>query len=379
MLFRSRAFYEYHSILMEPWDGPASIIFTDGDRLGAILDRNGLRPSRYYITEEQGNRYLVLSSEVGALDIPEECIVCKERLHPGKLLLVDTQRGELIGDDTIKNYYSKRQPYGEWLDHNLHPLSEYAKPNKKPVRIKGEELQRLQRAFGYTYESIRNVMIPMALNGGEPTMAMGTDTPIPPLSQKNPPLFDYFKQMFAQVTNPPIDAVRESVITDTSVYLGASGNILEEDERNCLVLQIKNPVLTNFDLLKIRSAKIDGLKTAEISMLYDKGTVTLKEAIENLYKQADKAHSEGASILILSDRGVDKSRLAIPSLLAVSALESYLVKTRMSTAMSIIVETAEPTEVHHFAALLGFGAGAVNPYLALDTLQIGRASCRERV
>ncbi len=363
-----RAFYQYYATMMEPWDGPASIIFTDGDRLGAILDRNGLRPSRYYITEEQGNRYLVLSSEVGALDIPEECIVCKERLHPGKLLLVDTQRGELIGDDTIKNYYSKRQPYGEWLDHNLHPLSEYAKPNKKPVRIKGEELQRLQRAFGYTYESIRNVMIPMALNGGEPTMAMGTDTPIPPLSQKNPPLFDYFKQMFAQVTNPPIDAVRESVITDTSVYLGASGNILEEDERNCLVLQIKNPVLTNFDLLKIRSAKIDGLKTAEISMLYDKGTVTLKEAIENLYKQADKAHSEGASILILSDRGVDKSRLAIPSLLAVSALESYLVKTRMSTAMSIIVETAEPTEVHHFAALLGFGAGAVNPYLALDTL-----------
>ena len=363
-----RAFYQYYATMMEPWDGPASIIFTDGDRLGAILDRNGLRPSRYYITEEQGDRYLVLSSEVGALDIPEDCIICKERLHPGKLLLVDTQRGELIDDETIKEYYSKRQPYGEWLDHNLHPLSEYVKPNKKPIRIKGEELQRLQRAFGYTYESIRNVMIPMALNGGEPTMAMGTDTPIPPLSKKTPPLFDYFKQMFAQVTNPPIDAVRESVITDTSVYLGASGNILEEDERNCLVLQIKNPVLTNFDLLKIRSAKIDGLKTAEISMLYDKGTVSLKEAIENLYKQADKAHSEGASILILSDRGVDKGRLAIPSLLAVSALESYLVKTRMSTAMSIIVETAEPTEVHHFAALLGFGAGAVNPYLALDTL-----------
>ncbi len=363
-----RAFYQYYATMMEPWDGPASIIFTDGDRLGAILDRNGLRPSRYYITEEQGDRYLVLSSEVGALDIPEDCIICKERLHPGKLLLVDTQRGELIDDETIKEYYSKRQPYGEWLDHNLHPLSEYDKPNKKPIRIKGEELQRLQRAFGYTYESIRNVMIPMALNGGEPTMAMGTDTPIPPLSKKAPPLFDYFKQMFAQVTNPPIDAVRESVITDTSVYLGASGNILEEDERNCLVLQIKNPVLTNFDLLKIRSAKIDGLKTAEISMLYDKGTVSLKEAIENLYKQADKAHSEGASILILSDRGVDKGRLAIPSLLAVSALESYLVKTRMSTAMSIIVETAEPTEVHHFAALLGFGAGAVNPYLALDTL-----------
>ena len=363
-----RAFYQYYATMMEPWDGPASIIFTDGDRLGAILDRNGLRPSRYYITEEEGSRYLVLSSEVGALDIPIEAVVCKERLHPGKLLLVDTQRGELIEDETIKNYYSKRQPYGEWLDHNLHPLSEFTKPNKKPVRIKGEELQRLQRAFGYTYESIRNVMIPMALNGGEPTMAMGIDTPIPPLSKKNPPLFDYFKQLFAQVTNPPIDAVRESVITDTTVYLGASGNILEEDERNCLVLQIKNPVLTNLDLLKIRSAKIDGLKTADISMLYTKGETTLKEAIENLYRQADKAHAEGASILIISDRGVDKSKLAIPSLLAVSALETYLIKTRMSTAMSIIIETAEPTEVHHFAALLGFGASAVNPYLALDTL-----------
>ena len=208
----------------------------------------------------------------------------------------------------------------------------------------------------------------MALTGAEPTAAMGADTPVPPLSNTNPPLFDYFKQLFAQVTNPPIDAIRESVITDTTVYLGASGNILKDDEKNCLVLQIRNPVLTNLDLLKIRTSNIESLKTADISMLYNKKTLTLREAIENLYRQADKAHEDGATILILTDRGVDKDNLAIPSLLAVAALETYLVKTRKNTAISLIIETAEPTEVHHFATLLGFGASAVNPYLAMDTL-----------
>ena len=210
-------------------------------------------------------------------------------------------------------------------------------------------------------------MLPMALNGTEPTAAMGVDTPVPALSKKNPPLFDYFKQLFAQVTNPPIDCIRESVITDTTVYLGASGNILQEEEDNCCVLKVKNPVLTNLDLLKIRSAKINGLKTADISMLYTKDT-SLHDAIENLYVQADKAHENGAAILILTDWGVDQDHIAIPSLLAVAALETYLVKTRKNTAVSIIVETGEPTEVHHFATLLGFGASAVNPYLALDTL-----------
>ncbi|MGN0603785.1 MAG: glutamate synthase large subunit [Oscillospiraceae bacterium] len=363
-----RAFYQYYATMMEPWDGPASIIFSDGDVLGAVLDRNGLRPSRYYITDDGSNKYLILSSEVGALDIPADVIVKKERLHPGKMLLVDTVKGELIEDEDIKDYYSKRHPYGEWLDHNLHPLSEFYIPNKKPARYSGEELERLQHAFGYTHESIRSTMIPMALTGSEPTAAMGADTPLPPLSNTNPPLFDYFKQLFAQVTNPPIDAIRESVITDTTVYLGASGNILKDDEKNCLVLKIKNPVLTNLDLLKIRTSNIESLKTADISMLYNKKTSTLREAIENLYRQADKAHENGATILILTDRGVDKDHLAIPSLLAVAALETYLVKTRKNTAISIIIETAEPTEVHHFATLLGFGASAVNPYLAMDTL-----------
>ena len=363
-----RAFYQYYATMMEPWDGPASIIFSDGDVLGAVLDRNGLRPSRYYITDNGTDKYLILSSEVGALDIPADVIVKKERLHPGKMLLVDTVKGELVEDEKLKDYYSKRHPYGEWLDHNLHPLSEFYIPNKKPARYSGEELERLQHAFGYTYESIRSTMIPMALTGYEPTAAMGADTPVPPLSNTNPPLFDYFKQLFAQVTNPPIDAIRESVITDTTVYLGASGNILKDDEKNCLVLQIRNPVLTNLDLLKIRTSNIESLKTADISMLYNKKTSTLREAIENLYRQADKAHEDGATILILTDRGVDKDNLAIPSLLAVAALETYLVKTRKNTAISLIIETAEPTEVHHFATLLGFGASAVNPYLAMDTL-----------
>ena len=363
-----KAFYQYYATMMEPWDGPASIIFSDGDIMGAVLDRNGLRPSRYYLTDDgNGNRYLILSSEVGALDIPSDIIVKKERLHPGKMLLVDTVKGELIEDETLKNDYAKRQPYGEWLDHNLYPLAELKIPNKRPCRYHGAELKQLQRAFGYTYETMYSMMIPMALNGGEPTAAMGVDVPIPPLSKKNPPLFDYFKQLFAQVTNPPIDSIRESVITDTTVYLGAAGNLLKEEERNCRVLKVENPVLTSLDLMKIRGANIEGLQTADISMLYTKD-VTLADAISNLYAQADAAHDAGAAILILTDRGVDKEHLAIPSLLAVAALETYLVRTRKNTAVSIIVETAEPTEVHHFATLLGFGASAVNPYLALDTL-----------
>ena len=363
-----KAFYQYYATMMEPWDGPASIIFSDGDIMGAVLDRNGLRPSRYYLTDDgKGNRYLILSSEVGALEIPSDVIVKKERLHPGKMLLVDTVKGELIEDETLKNDYAKRQPYGEWLDHNLYPLADLKIPNKRPFRYHGMELKRLQRAFGYTYETMYSMMIPMALNGGEPTAAMGVDVPIPTLSKQNPPLFDYFKQLFAQVTNPPIDSIRESVITDTTVYLGAAGNLLKEEEANCRVLKVENPILTSLDLMKIRDSHIEGLQTADISMLYTKDT-SLADAISNLYAQADAAHDAGAAILILTDRGVDQEHLAIPSLLAVAALETYLVRTRKNTAVSLIVETAEPTEVHHFATLLGFGASAVNPYLALDTL-----------
>ena len=361
-----RAFYQYYATMMEPWDGPASIIFTDGDILGAVLDRNGLRPSRYFVTSDG---YVVLSSEAGALaDFPEEKIITKDRLRPGKMLLVDTKQGRIIDDEELKNAYASRRPYGEWLNHMLIELKEYKIENKRPKVIAGEELIRLQRAFGYSYGNLNNEIIPMCLNGIEPTTAMGVDAPIPPLSEQNPPLFDYFKQKFAQVTNPPIDSIRESVITDTTVYLGIAGNILEDDENNCRVLEIHNPILTNLDLMKIRDSKFEGLITADISMLYTREQ-GLGDAIDGLFRQADKAHEDGATILILTDRGVDREHMAIPSLLAVAALETYLVRTRMNTAISIILETAEPCEVHHFATLLGFGASAVNPYLALDTIQ----------
>ena len=360
-----RAFYQYYATMMEPWDGPASIIFTDGDILGATLDRNGLRPSRYSITEDG---LLIISSEVGALaDIDENTVLKKDRLRPGKILVADTRSGRLISDDELKKSFASRQPYGEWLDHMLVPLRELKIENKRPVRIRGGELLTLQKAFGYSYGNLNNTLIPMCLNGVEPTTAMGVDAPVPPLSEMEPPLFDYFKQKFAQVTNPPIDSIREEIITDTTVYLGIAGNVLEEDEENCHVLEIHNPILTNLDMMKIRDSHIPGLKTKDISMLYERGT-SLKDAIRELYHQADIAHEEGASILVLTDRGVDREHVAIPSLLAVAALETFLVRTRMNTAISIILESAEPCDVHHMATLLGFGASAINPYLALDSI-----------
>ena len=360
-----RAFYQYYAAQMEPWDGPASIIFTDGDICGAVLDRNGLRPSRYYITDDH---QLILSSEVGALDVDEAHIVVKERLHPGKMLVCDTVKGRIIYDDEIKDTFAHGKPYGEWIDKHLFRLRDLHSPNKKTVRYESDELLRLQKYFGYTYEQLSAVLIPMAENGSEPIGSMGTDKPLAVLSKLDPSLFSYFKQMFAQVTNPPIDSIREKIVTSSSVYLGHKGNILKENENNCRVLKVHSPVLTNADMLKIRHTASDWFKTADISMLYT-ADMSLEQAIDGLYRQAEKAHEENASILILTDRGTDKDHLAIPSLLAVSALHSYLVRTRMNTAMSIIVESAEPCEVHHFAVLLGFGAGAVNPYLALDSIR----------
>ena len=360
-----RDFYQYYAAQMAPWDGPASIIFTDGDICGAILDRNGLRPSRYYLTDTDE---LIISSEVGALDIDESHIIKKERLHPGKMLLADTVKGRLYTDEEIKDAFSHRQPYGEWLDRHLFRLRDLHMPNMKTPTHEGDELLRLQKYFGFTYEQLADVVAPMAVNGGEPIGSMGTDKPIAVLSRQEPPLFDYFKQMFAQVTNPPIDSIREKIVTSTSVYLGIEGNILSEDENNCRVLKIHNPVLTNGDMLKIRHTASDWFKTADISMLYTPGT-SLEDAIEGLFRQADKAHENNATILILTDRGVDEKHLAIPSLLATSALQTYLVRTRMNTAMSIIVETGEVCEVHHFATLIGYGAAAVNPYLALDSIR----------
>ncbi len=360
-----KEFYQYYATMMEPWDGPASILFSDGDIMGAVLDRNGLRPSRYYITDD-GN--IILSSEVGVLDIPEEKIVKKDRLRPGKMLLVDTVKGELIDDDTIKEKYANRQPYGEWLDNNLTFLKDIKIPNKKVEEHSPELNERLRKAFGYTYEECKTSILNMAMNGAEPIGAMGVDTPIPPLSERPQPLFNYFKQLFAQVTNPPIDALREKVVTATSVYIGAGGNILKEREENCNVLRIDNPILTNIDMLKIKMMKVRGFKVEVIPITYYTSTSIVK-AIDHVCNLADRAYKEGANVLVLSDRGVDENHVAIPSLLAVSALQRHLVRTKKRTKLSVILETAEPREVHHFATLIGFGASAVNPYLAIDTIK----------
>jgi len=360
-----KEFYQYYATMMEPWDGPASILFSDGDIMGAVLDRNGLRPSRYYITDD-GN--IILSSEVGVLDIPEEKIVKKDRLRPGKMLLVDTVKGELIDDDTIKEKYAKSQPYGEWLDNNLLHLKDLRIPNKKVEEYDQEQTQRLRKAFGYTYEECKNSILTMAMNGSEPIAAMGTDTPLPPLSERPQPLFNYFKQLFAQVTNPPIDALREKIVTSTSVYIGSAGNILQEREENCQVMRIDNPILTNTDMLKIKMMNVKGFKVEVIPITYYTAT-SLEKAIDHVCMEADRAYKDGANVLVLSDRGVDENHVAIPSLLAISALQQHLVRTKKRTKLSIILETAEPREVHHFATLIGFGASAINPYLALDTIR----------
>ena len=364
MTQKKKDFYQYYATMMEPWDGPASILFSDGDIMGAVLDRNGLRPSRYYITDDG---CLILSSEVGALPISPEKIVSKERLRPGKMLLVDTVEGRLIDDDELKERYASKQPYGEWLDSNLVNLKDLKIPNAKVEEHSYDNRQRLQKAFGYTYEDIMTSILPMAKNGSESIAAMGSDSPIAVLSKEPQPLFNYFKQLFAQVTNPPIDAIREEIVTSTTIYIGEDGNILEEKPENCKVMKIHNPILTSTDILKIKSMHIPGFKVAVIPILYYKNT-RLSKAINRLFIEADKAYNEGANILILSDRGVDENHLAIPSLLAVSALHQHLVVTKRRTSLAMILESGEPREVHHFATLLGYGASAINPYLAQETI-----------
>lgn len=362
---RKRDFYRYYATMMEPWDGPAAILFSDGDIMGAVLDRNGLRPARYYVTTDNK---LILSSEVGVLDIPPEKIVKKSRLQPGKMLLADTINKRIISDEECKEFYANRQPYGEWLDSHLIKLADLPIPNKKVPFYSQEERDKLYKVFGYTYEDVSNAILPMATNGAEPTASMGTDIPLAVLSEKHQPLFSYFKQLFAQVTNPPIDALREKVITDTTVYVGSDGNLLMEKPENCTVLQINNPILTGVDLMKIKNMNEKGFKVETISLLYYKNT-SLEKALNRLFVDCDRAYRNGANILILSDRGVDENHVAVPSLLAVSAIEQYLVSTKKRTALSIILESAEPRDVHHFATLLGYGARAVHPYLAHECIE----------
>ncbi len=362
---KKRDMYRYYSTMMEPWDGPAAIFFSDGDMMGAVLDRNGLRPARYYITTD---RRLVLSSEVGVLDIPPEKILKKSRLQPGKMLLVDTVRKKVISDEECKMALAARQPYGEWLDQYLVTLEELPVPNKKVESYSQVQRDKLYKAFGYTYEDIMDAIVPMARLGAEKISSMGTDIPLAVLSEKHQPLFNYFKQLFAQVTNPPIDALREEIVTDTSVYIGSDGNLLQEKAENCRVLQIKNPIITSVELMQIKAMKRPGFRVATVSLLYYTNA-SLKSAIDKLFVEVDRAYRDGANVIILSDRGVDEYHMAIPSLLAVSAIEQYLVRTKKRTAVSIILESAEPRDVHHFATLLGYGARAINPYLAQDCIE----------
>ena len=390
---QKKDFYHYWATMMESWDGPAAILFSDGDLLGATLDRNGLRPSRYYITKDG---MLILSSEVGVLDIPEENIKIKSRLQPGRILLVDTVQKKIISDEECKAQYANTYPYGEWLDMNLVHLADLKIPNKKiPVHTL-EERNILYRAFGWNYEDVNEMVLPMARNGVEPTASMGVDTPLAVMSEKHQSLFSYFKQLFAQVTNPPIDSLREKIVTDTTVYVGKDGNILEPNAKNCRVLEINNPILTGTDLIKIAALNSNGLKAKTLSILFQieeslggeslplaqagkpscatpsSGETPqrplLSAALENLFKQIDQAYAEGYNIIILSDRGVDKTHAAIPAILAVSAVEQYLIRTKKRTAVSIILESAEVRDVHQAAMCLGYGARAINPYLAHEAI-----------
>lgn len=367
-------FYHYWATMMEPWDGPAAILFSDGEIFGATLDRNGLRPSRYYITKDD---MLILSSEVGVLNIPESNIVTKSRLEPGKILLVDMKKKRLISNDEIKDLYASKFPYGEWLSQNLIPLHSLKIPNKKIPVSSQDERDKLYKAFGWCLEDVNEMILPMAKNGVEPTGAMGIDTPLAVMSEKHPPLFNYFKQLFAQVTNPPIDSLREKIVTDTTVYVGSDGDILHPAGKNCHVLEINNPILTGVDLLKISALNQKGLRATKVSLLYDfpkdveshlaDGKI-LEKAVENLCGQIDKVYSEGFNIVILSDRGVDESHAAIPSLLAVSAVEQHLIRTKRRTLCSVILESGEIRDVHQAAMCLGYGARAINPYLAHECI-----------
>ena len=390
MAQKKKDFYHYWATMMESWDGPAAILFSDGDLLGATLDRNGLRPSRYYITKDG---MLILSSEVGVLDIPEENIKIKSRLQPGRILLVDTLHKKIISDEECKNQYASLYPYGEWLDMNLVHLADLKIPNKKiPVHTL-DERNILYRAFGWNYEDVNEMILPMARNGVEPTASMGVDTPLAVMSEKHPSLFSYFKQLFAQVTNPPIDSLREKIVTDTTVYVGKDGNLLQPQARNCRVLEINNPILTGTDLIKIAALNQPGLKAKTISILFDVvsirpsdysttaaspvvecsrseciETTRLETALDNLFAQIDSAYAEGYNIIILSDRGVDENHAAIPVILATSAVEQYLIRTKKRTSVSIILETAEVRDVHQAAMCLGYGARAINPYLAHEAI-----------
>ncbi|WP_077621836.1 glutamate synthase large subunit [Sediminibacillus massiliensis] len=353
-----RAFYEYHSTLMEQWDGPTSITFTDGKQIGAILDRNGLRPARYYVTKDD---YIIYSSEVGVIDVEEENVLYKDRLSPGKMLLLDLEEGRIISDEEIKEEMANAEPYQEWLDKQVMKFPDELDPETtKPM----PDLYTRQKAFGYTYEDINKYMVPVITEGKDPIGSMGSDVPLAVLSDRPQSLFNYFKQLFAQVTNPPIDAYREQIVTSTMTWLGAEGNILHPGEEDCKRIQLESPVISNKQLDEILDNKFLGFTSKKIESLF---TDNLEAGLDQVFSEAEQAISDGVNLLVLSDKDMDENRTAIPALLAVSGLHQHLVKQGNRTKVSIIIETGETREVHHFAALLGYGADAINPYLALET------------
>ena len=362
-----RAFYDFHSRMLEPWDGPAAVAFTDGIRLGAVLDRNGLRPSRYYITKDD---MVILSSEVGVLDIPPENILCKERLKPGRMLMIDTEKGEIINDEDLKYSVASQQPYAEWIaEHNI-TLDKLPAPKTK-IKADKESLVQRQKSFGYNYEDLKALIIPMAKDGVDPIGAMGNDIPLAVLSDKSQLLFNYFKQMFAQVTNPPIDALREELITGTEVYLGGEGNLIHPLPESCHQISLDMPILSNEDLEKIRELDDPLIKTITLSTLFEShsGGDGLEQALEELFDAADQAIADGYTIIVLSDRGVNAQMMPIPSALAIAGLHHHLINNLTRTRVSLIVESGEPREVHHFAVLIGYGATAINPYLAFESME----------
>lgn len=363
-----RAFYEYSSALLEPWDGPAAIAFTDGQLIGATLDRNGLRPARYLVTEDDR---IILASETGVIDVPPSQVRRKGRLTPGRMLLVDTTEGRILEDAEVKRDISTRWPYRRWLERNVFTFDDLPTV-PAPERLRGDELSRLQGAFGYTLEDLRTVLTPMAETGKEPVGSMGTDTPLAVLSDQSPSLFSYFHQLFAQVTNPPIDPLRESLVMTLATALGPESNTFEETPEQCHRLSLPGPILTNGQLARLASIRGEGLfETRRLSLLYplSGGEGALETAVEKLCAAAVDAVDGGASILLLSDRGVDVAHGAIPALLAVSAVHQRLVRDGIRMYTGLLLETAEAREVHHFACLFSYGAAAVNPYLALDTVR----------
>jgi len=367
---KKRSFYEYHSCLMEPWDGPASVTFTDGIQIGAVLDRNGLRPSRYYITSDD---LVIMASEVGVLDIAPERILKKDRLQPGRMFLVDTAEGRIISDEEIKQTIASEQPYAEWIERNMidletlpdHPLMKNLDEDKYSLTAR-------QKIFGYTQEDISMQIIPMSVKGVELVGSMGNDTPLAVLSNRPKLLYDYFKQLFAQVTNPPIDSLREEIITSTTVMLGTEGNLLDSEEVNCRRLRLPYPLLSNPDLEKIRGIEKPGFRAVTFPIFYDvaNGGKGIESAMQDLYRQSEQAVHSGVNIIILSDKGeMEKKRAPIPSLLAVSGMHNFLINAGLRTRVGLVLESAEPRTVHHFAMLISYGAGAVNPYMAFETIR----------